>query len=312
MPSKLMIKSFLILVLSSASLFPQGTGSSVSNDSLTVKDETKAAVVQNDEFHPFTEFVSIIPNAILQLPPNMVQLVKQDISLTNIWNLTSITVSTFSLMSFDQQAFDGTSRYYSQHGGVKNFEDVAINFGDGKYQLAAAGVFATYGAVFSDRRSLKTGSDLVEALVATGLVIQLLKRVFGRESPAVATEMHGEWTPWPGLKTYQQNQPKYYSYPSGHIATTFTAIAVFANNYPEQKWIMPVGLLVGGVVGVGLVAKGMHWYSDLPLGAAIGNSIGNIVSRRGEVSKAEKQTSHLSISPAFLGQTTGLSVSYSF
>jgi len=47
---------------------------------------------------------------------------------------------------------------------------------------------------------------------------------------------------------------------------------------------------MAGIVGIGLVAKGMHRYSDLPLGAAIGYPIGNLVSRRSDGNGTEKQT----------------------
>jgi len=310
---KLRLKGFVFLFIYTIVLFPQENSLHAVNDSLGVEGESKVTSENEIEFNPFKEFIYIIPNAVLQLPPNIYQLGKTNVSLSNFWNLTLITVSTISLMSLDQQTYDRTNSFYNRNGDVKKFEDIAINFGDGKYQLAAAGAFTAYGAVFSNKRAMKTGSNLVEALVSTGLVVQLLKRIFGRESPAASSEIHGEWEPLPGLKKYQKNQAKYYSYPSGHIATTFTAIAVFANNYPEYKWITPAGLAVAGFVGVGLVAKGMHWYSDLPLGASIGYAIGNIVSKKSSASSSVEDTSsHLIISPLFTATATGLNMHYSF
>lgn len=309
------MKYFLLLILLPVMLFSQEKEIENRNqfaDSLITNKEPKNTIANVETYNPFPDFFYIIPNAFIQIPQNCFVLTKQSFSLQNVPNLLTISLATASLMVIDQKAFDGTDHLYRSKKSVKLFHDFTVNIGDGKYQLLTAGLFSSYGLMFSDKRAIKTSSNLIEALVSTGLVVQVLKRVFGRESPAASSEYRGEWEPFPGLKVYQKNQPKYYSYPSGHMATTMTVVAVLTNNYPEQKWIAPVGYSIAGIVGIGLVAKSMHWYSDLPLGAAIGYSIGNLVSRRSDGNGTEKQTSYLMISPIFLGETTALAVSYSF
>jgi membrane-associated PAP2 superfamily phosphatase len=138
--------------------------------------------------------------------------------------------------------------------------------------------FAGYGLLDDDSRALRTASQAVEAYLATGLTVQLLKRITGRESPICATQSHGRWKFFPKLSTYQKNQPSYYAYPSGHICTAMATLTVIADNYPEERWIRPAGYTMIGALGVGLVAKGMHWFSDLPLGIAIGYLFGKTVS----------------------------------
>ncbi len=303
------MKYFSLLILLPVLLFSQ---EKKTNDNQQLADSVIAKTTNTETYSPYSDFFYILPNAIIKIPQNCFVLTKQSFSLQNVPNLLAASLATASLMVIDQKAFEKTDYLYRSKKSVKLFHDFTVNIGDGKYQLLTAGLFSSYGLIFSDQHSLKTASNLVEALVSTGVVVQVLKRVFGRESPAAASEYRGEWEPFPGLKVYQKNQPKYYSYPSGHMATTMTAVAVFANNYPEQKWIKPVGFTVAGIVGIGLVAKSMHWYSDLPLGAAIGYSIGNFVSRLNDANGTERQTSNLMISPIFLGETATLTVLYSF
>jgi hypothetical protein len=57
-------------------------------------------------------------------------------------------------------------------------------------------------------------------------------------------------------------------------------LTVVAENYPEQRWIRPVGYTLVGALGIGLVAKGMHWYSDLPAGIALGYIFGKVAANR--------------------------------
>jgi membrane-associated phospholipid phosphatase len=153
---------------------------------------------------------------------------------------------------------------------INQISNYSVFIGDGKFNLITAGLFSVYGFAASDRRALKTSSNIVESIIATGLLVQVFKRVFGRASPEAESDNSGRWELFPNLKKYQKNQPRYYAFPSGHIATLTTTITVIANNYPEVSWIKPVGYSAIGLVGISLVNKGMHWYSDLPLEFILG------------------------------------------
>ena len=118
----------------------------------------------------------------------------------------------------------------------------------------------------------------MEALIASGLVVQVLKRVTGRESPQAATSGTGRWQFFPNIQQYQKHQSKYYAFPSGHITTTMATVTVIAENYPEVGWIRPVGYGIVGLLGISLVNVGYHWYSDLPLGIALGYTFGKIIA----------------------------------
>jgi hypothetical protein len=57
-------------------------------------------------------------------------------------------------------------------------------------------------------------------------------------------------------------------------------ITVLARDYPEVKWIRPVGYILTGVTSWALMNNQVHWASDFPLGVAIGYITGKIVTER--------------------------------
>lgn len=192
--------------------------------------------------------------------------------------VAGIGALTFGLIETDNATWHATRKFYRQSTTNREIASYVIALGDGRLHLAIAGVFAGYGWLADDSRALRTASQTVEAFLATGLTVQLLKRVTGRESPASATHHSGRWKFCPNLKQYNKHQSSYYAFPSGHISTAMATLTVVAENYPQERWIRPVGYALTGALGVGLVAKGMHWYSDLPLGVGIGYLFGKVVA----------------------------------
>ncbi len=192
--------------------------------------------------------------------------------------IAGLGAMTGLLMATDKQTNCFSRRMMASSPAVRSASSAFVRLGDGKTHIALAAGFALYGLIRDDSRSIRTGSETVEALLACGIAVQALKRVAGRESPQAATSSHGVWRFFPNLRTYQRHQARYYAFPSGHIATTMATMTVIAENYPEVSWIRPVGYSVIGCLGVSLVNVGYHWYSDLPLGLAMGYMFGMIAS----------------------------------
>lgn len=225
----------------------------------------------------------------------------------------ALAAGTGALMLVDEQGWLANKRLFNESKTFHDLSDFGVALGNEKYHFIVVGMFGAWGIINNDSRSLKTASNLVEAIIASGVSVQLLKRVFGRESPVAASEAAGEWTLFPNLKTYQNNQPSYYAYPSGHITTLTAAITVLANNYPEAKWIKPVGYSLIAICGVGLVSRGMHWYSDLPAGFFLGYTFGNLISPEREVSApSEASGSSTHFSPLIGPNNLGVQFSYNF
>ena len=66
------------------------------------------------------------------------------------------------------------------------------------------------------------------------------------------------------------------AFPSGHLATVMATVTVLADNYPEKKWIKPVGYSVVGLVGTAMVGNGVHWVGDYPLAIGLGYVFGKV------------------------------------
>ena len=229
--------------------------------------------------------------------------------------LAGLTLVTGALIASDKGTWSVTRRAYEDNRFVHSFSDVAVSLGDGTYQFGLAAGFAVYGFAASDHRALRTASQTTEAILACGLVVQLLKRISGRESPAVATHGNGAWRFFPSIKEYHGNQSRYYAFPSGHIATGMATLTVLMENYPEATWMKPVGYTTIGLIGVGLVARGYHWYSDLPLGIALGYAFGKLAAHPegwGGGSGENAGAPGFSIVPIVTQHSSGIGLALSF
>jgi hypothetical protein len=206
---------------------------------------------------------------------------------------------TIALIPVDRKLLDNATEIGSKIGWDKEGEYLHISgvrmlpadsssaiyhIGNGGTTLLLSAGFLIYGKINNDYRALNTSSELAEVLISVGLVTQTIKRITGRQSPirAISSENEsGHWTPFPSFKSYQTNTPNYDAMPSGHLATYVASLFVISTNYPEKKWIKPVGYTLGGLLAFKMVSSKVHWTSDYPFAVLIGYAIGkNAANRR--------------------------------
>ncbi|MDE3056515.1 MAG: phosphatase PAP2 family protein [Bacteroidota bacterium] len=216
---------------------------------------------------------------ITKLPRDWSALGSQLIDKHSLPVLAGLGAATIALTVFDYTTYPQTRNFLNSSGFLRQTRDDVILAGDGRYNLAAIGGLAVAGWATHNERLLRTTSEMAETFLASGIVVQILKHSTGRESPIVIPHDDDEWRPFPNLKQYQLHQVRYYSFPSGHLATLVGSLTVLNENYPEYRtWLRPVSYVLTGLLGISLVGKGMHWYSDLPVGIALGYSFGKIAS----------------------------------
>ncbi len=153
--------------------------------------------------------------------------------------------------------------------------------GDGWTHLTIASSFWAYGLIGRDNRALQTSSELGEAILSTGVVVQVLKHLTGRQSPYVSTRPRGEWDLFPKYNDYQHFVPNYDAFPTGHLATAMATVTVIADNYPEYHFIRPVGYGLMTLLGLSMLNNGVHWASDYPLGIAMGYAFAKVAVAHG-------------------------------
>lgn len=249
------------------------------------------------------------------LPSDYYKLLKISVSGNELPVIADIFALSRSLMILDQKGWKYQNSLFKKSYTDKKFSDAAVKIGGGGYQFAISAIFATSAVIFNNDAYLKAASNVSEAILSTGLFVQLLKRTTGRQSPAASTEDGGEWNPFPSIKKYQKNQAAFYSFPSGHLSTATAVLTVIANDYPSEKWIKPVGYPLLGALGVSLVNKGMHWYSDLPLAVFLGSTLGNIIAPSEKNSEMNEQSSikpGFSLLPIPRNRGVDISLVYSF
>tara|TARA_B100000809_G_scaffold196653_1_gene196162 strand:- start:3332 stop:4294 length:963 start_codon:yes stop_codon:yes gene_type:complete len=242
-------------------------------------------------------------NFITGLPRNYANLGKEIVKKQNLKWLGLTAVVTGVLFAGDEKIlaesqtvreFGVTEKHeYKILGGMvdvpTNTSAVMYHLGHGNTTLIIGLGFLTVGGLKKDYRAIHTSSQVLEGLLTLGFITQGSKRIFGRESPHAKTKPRGDWHGFPGWNEYMENTSSYDAMPSGHVATLASTITVIARNYPEVKWIRPVGYSLIGVLGIEMMNSGVHWSSDYPLGFLIGYAVGTVVTNS-KITKIKKET----------------------
>lgn len=145
--------------------------------------------------------------------------------------------------------------------------------GDGLFSLGLFGGFAGYGLIFKDTKAIEVGKIGEESFLLTGLSVQILKYLCGRERPSDATRPGGFWH-GPFAYFRKQNGVKrglaaFDSFPSGHTTTAFSAATTISDFYTEP-WVSYTCYSVASLVAVSRVMERTHWLSDCFVGSIIG------------------------------------------
>ena len=240
------------------------------------------------------DMIRYIPNDLMGLGTFVIQ--KENIK----WDAL-VLGSTIALIPYDQKIVNDASKIGEKIGdwdddsrykrilGIEilptNLSSGIYYLGNGNTTLLLSGMFYAIGKIGKDDyRALTTSNELIEAILSVGVVTQSIKRITGRQSPKPAMDSGidgGDWQLFPSFSSFQKNTPNYDAMPSGHLATYMATITIIATNYPEIKWIKPVGYSLGSLLAFNMISGKVHWISDYPLAILIGYAMGkNIANRR--------------------------------
>lgn len=271
-----------------------------------------------------------------RLPKDFMDTNRDFVAKDHAWYLGGAVASTALLVPIDQKLVDNSRSFADQLGMSPNnkygnfgpLNNIPQNIGAGFYLvgngttviLLGAG-FATYGLFKNDYRAQATASGLFESLALSGLYVQTIKRITGRESPFIAIQNGnpgGDWNPFPSFTAYAKSTPHYDAVPSGHLTTIMSAVTIIAINYPEYKWIKPVSYSALGLLCFQMMQSQVHWASDYPLAILIGYFTGKTIAKNrfsekkltGEQEPKKKFTYNFTGNRIYGMNTLGLSVTF--
>ena len=297
----------LVLIMHAVGQVPEmRTGQALTRDCATGDSSTG-----NSPEESRLEWYSMITN----IPGDWARYSELTFRTQQIPAFIGMTGLTVALVLTDDETWTMSHKWYRGSSTVKSVSDFFEYLGDGRPQFGLAGAFAAYGFVAGDHRALRTASQTVEAILACGTVVQVLKHMTGRQSPFLSTRPGGVWDLFPNQIEYHKHVAKFDAYPSGHIATALTTVTVIAENYPEWGWVRPVGYTIVALIGVSMGNTGIHWYSDYPLGLALGYSFGMLAAHPGtdkEVSSSSSDSPKVTVSPALGADLVGIRVGMVF
>lgn len=231
---------------------------------------------------------------VTQLPKTLSVASKITFRKESIPALSVVALSTAIFISFDQPLLDGAQKFgryihlnsrndYKtlvsfKLGGTRvpvyeaprNLNSAFYSIGEGFTSLALSGGLYVYGQIKHDYRTIQTASQILQTQLAIGITTQIIKRITGRESPSRATAPGGVWRAFPSFAEFGNHTSKYDAMPSGHMTTMMGTVTVLTLNYPEKKWIKPVGYGIMALVGFAMMNNDVHWAGDYPLAIGIG------------------------------------------
>jgi hypothetical protein len=231
---------------------------------------------------------------VTQVPKTISNSFKDTFSKKSIPAISAITLSTLILIPFDQRITNRTqrmsdnlglhrdiaytkgvgfyigSKYVPIYQAPRNFNSALYSLGEGFTSVVISGGMFAYGKLKHDNRSLQTASQIMQSQLSVGVLSQAVKRLAGRESPRVSTLRGGAWRPLVSFSDFQKRTSHYDAFPSGHLASMMATVTVLVSNYPEKKWLKPVGYGLITVVGYAMINNGVHWAGDYPLALGIG------------------------------------------
>jgi membrane-associated phospholipid phosphatase len=211
------------------------------------------------------------------------------------------TAVTLALFASDQQSYDLLNKWQGSNAVVRNISSSITEVGNGLTSLALFGGLYGYSQFVHDERAHRTATIGLESFVLSGVTVQLLKHVFSRERPTIASvnrgAFHGLFAHFRESHESHGSNAHFDAFPSGHTASVFAAATVISDSYHSTA--LTIGVYSSAVsVGISRVTEQTHWASDVFVGALIGYYSAKFVERWNENERDNISLPRVSISPA--------------
>jgi len=217
---------------------------------------------------------------------------------------SAVMVGSGILVANDEGIYENFKLYQERHPWVDDFSPAVTMLGDWGVDCGIAGLFFLGGVAFRDRRAKNTGLMAWEALLHSGLLVQVVKHVAGRQRPSVENGIDYWHGPAAFFKRYRDGGAfsRYDSFFSGHTVSAWSLATVIAENYWDRPWVPIACYGLATLAGLSRLTEDTHWLSDVFLGAVVGFAVGKMVVRN--------QRRRLQLAPSLSPSGASLALSY--
>jgi len=141
---------------------------------------------------------------------------------------------------------------------------------------------AFYGVSLIRRNSYdqKTFFLAGEAALSSAILTTVMKDATRRLYPADVPR-NGDFSDTWFKKDWRDWKGGIGAFPSGHTSAAFSVATVFAERYPNHRWVRWVAYGLAGLVGFSRISLESHFPSDVFLGAVLGYAVAHNAVRRG-------------------------------
>jgi len=211
------------------------------------------------------------------------------------WPITGTVVGiTAGLVIIDNDIDDWATVQKDKHNWVNLASPVVTEFGSNAGIFSMTG-FGLLSAAFKNEKGVQTSLLASQAIITSGVWVQLIKHIACRERPFSAyinsRQEGGHW--YKPFTQYDQDYiPKkpgssFDSFPSGHTATAFSIATVFAMQYKDKPAVPIISYSAATLVGISRLTEHKHWASDVFAGALVGYLCGRqVVSYYNKIHKS--------------------------
>ena len=201
------------------------------------------------------------------------------------WVVTGIAAGITTALMFVDGDIDEWARVQKEkHNWVNKTSPFITNFGgnNGVYSAIAVGVIS---AVFKNEKGVQSSLLATQAMITSGVWVNLIKILTGRERPMAdyvysktdAGMWYGPFAKYDQDLALRKPITAFDAFPSGHTATAFSIATVFATQYKDKKAIPILCYTAASLVGISRLTEHEHWASDVFVGGLMGYLCGKQV-----------------------------------
>lgn len=224
----------------------------------------------------------------------------------NGWYLAGyVTITTGIIYSLDTPVYNQFNQPHAVSSGPAIHSLAAPGriydvIGPEIFILGTSGILLTGGYINKDSKLVNTGWTMLEAVLFTQLITNVMKFGFGRIRPYM--QKGATWFDPVNIR----GEHAIHSMPSGHTSRIFALATVLASSY-DTPWIRIPAYALAGSVALQRLESNKHWLSDVVVGGTLGYLIGRSLAKYNNLIEHK---SKIRVTPMVRGGLLGLNIGF--